>query len=135
MDWNTQHAVGVVSTFMGGPRRLHWEVVKWVLKYLKRTSWLGLSFTRTHSLRWKVSHTLNYYATSLVIIQSVTWYVFQVGRNTASWRSVLQHIVVLSTTARNTWFSRKLSVRIYDWKVRYSDLGIMHDDVKLFPHS
>ena len=29
------HAVGVVSRYMSNPRKQHWEVVKWILKYLK----------------------------------------------------------------------------------------------------
>ena len=32
------HAVGVVSRFLSIPGREHWEVVKWILRYLKGTS-------------------------------------------------------------------------------------------------
>lgn len=32
------HAVGVVSRFMRNPGKIHWEVVKWILRYLKGTS-------------------------------------------------------------------------------------------------
>jgi hypothetical protein len=32
------HVVGVVSRFMGNPGKEHWEIVKWVLWYLRGTS-------------------------------------------------------------------------------------------------
>ncbi|GJS14325.1 retrovirus-related pol polyprotein from transposon TNT 1-94 [Tanacetum coccineum] len=40
------HAVGVVSRFMSNPGREHWEVVKWLLCYLKGTSNATLYFSR-----------------------------------------------------------------------------------------
>ncbi|GKE81531.1 hypothetical protein Tco_1551531 [Tanacetum coccineum] len=40
------HAVGVVSRFMSNPGREHWEVVKWLLRYLKGTSKTTLCFSR-----------------------------------------------------------------------------------------
>ena len=38
------HAVGVVSRFLKNPGKEHWEVVKWIFKYLRGTSKLCLSF-------------------------------------------------------------------------------------------
>ena len=32
------HAVGVVSRYMENPGKEHWEVVKWVLRYMRGTS-------------------------------------------------------------------------------------------------
>ena len=32
------HAVGVVSRFLKNPIKEHWEVVKWILRYLRRSS-------------------------------------------------------------------------------------------------
>nr|GEU85895.1 retrovirus-related Pol polyprotein from transposon TNT 1-94 [Tanacetum cinerariifolium] len=40
------HAVGVVSRFMSNPGREHWEVVKWMVHYLKGTSKDTLCFSR-----------------------------------------------------------------------------------------
>ena len=31
------HAVEAVSRFMSNPRKQHWEVVKWILRYLRGT--------------------------------------------------------------------------------------------------
>ena len=38
------HAVGVVSRYLSNPGKEHWNVVKWILKYLKGTSKMGLCF-------------------------------------------------------------------------------------------
>ena len=38
------YAVGVVSRFLSNPGRLHWEAVKWIMKYLRGTSKLKLTF-------------------------------------------------------------------------------------------
>ena len=38
------HAVGVVSRFLSNPGKVYWKGVKWILKYLKGSSRLCLSF-------------------------------------------------------------------------------------------
>jgi hypothetical protein len=38
------HAVGVVSRYMNNPGKEHWEVVKWILRYLRGTTTYGLCF-------------------------------------------------------------------------------------------
>nr|GEW19632.1 retrovirus-related Pol polyprotein from transposon TNT 1-94 [Tanacetum cinerariifolium] len=40
------HAVSVVSRYMHNPGKVHWEVVKCILRYLKGTSNIGLSFKK-----------------------------------------------------------------------------------------
>ena len=37
-------AVGVFSRFVSNPGEKHWDVVKWLLRYLKGTSGMGLCF-------------------------------------------------------------------------------------------
>nr|GMD22027.1 Retrovirus-related Pol polyprotein from transposon TNT 1-94 [Ipomoea batatas] len=44
------HAVSVVSRYMHNPGKEHWNVVKWILQYLKGTSSLGLVFDRSSSV-------------------------------------------------------------------------------------
>lgn len=39
-------AVGLVSRFMGKPGRVHWEAVKWILKYLKGSAGICLTFKK-----------------------------------------------------------------------------------------
>ncbi|CAM8986873.1 unnamed protein product [Rhodiola kirilowii] len=38
------HAVGVVSRFLSNPDKKHWEAVKWIFRYLRGTSKLGITF-------------------------------------------------------------------------------------------
>lgn len=44
------HTMGVFSRYMSNPRKPHWEVVKWILQYLKGTSNYALCFGRNHAL-------------------------------------------------------------------------------------
>jgi ATP-binding cassette subfamily B (MDR/TAP) protein 1 len=39
------HAVGAVSRYMSNPGKQHWEVVKWIMRFLKGSSKTCLSFT------------------------------------------------------------------------------------------
>ncbi|GJX69857.1 putative RNA-directed DNA polymerase [Tanacetum coccineum] len=38
------HGVGVVSRFLSNPGKKHWEAVKWIFRYLRGTSKLGITF-------------------------------------------------------------------------------------------
>ncbi|GKF98342.1 hypothetical protein Tco_0297125, partial [Tanacetum coccineum] len=38
------HAVGVVSRFLSNPGKKHWEAIKWIFRYLRGTSKLGITF-------------------------------------------------------------------------------------------
>ena len=41
---NIAYAVGVVSRILSNPGRLHWEAVKWIMRYLRGTAKLKLTF-------------------------------------------------------------------------------------------
>jgi len=45
---NIAHAVRVVNRFLSNPGKEHWEGVKWILRYLKGTSNMHLSFRRSN---------------------------------------------------------------------------------------
>lgn len=75
------------------------------------------------------------YATDLDRRRSVTGYVFQVGGNTVSWRSGLQHIVALSTT-ESKYMALSEAFKEALWlKGFVSELGFEQDDVKVFSDS
>ena len=40
------HAVRVMSSYMDRPRKIHWQAVKWILRYLIRTSHIGLVYEK-----------------------------------------------------------------------------------------
>ena len=80
-------AVGVVSRFMSMPGKQHWEVVKWILKYLKGSLDTCLCFTGA-SLKL-----LGYvdvdFADDIDSRKSTTGFVFTLGGTTISWASNL----------------------------------------------
>ncbi|GKA88607.1 retrovirus-related pol polyprotein from transposon TNT 1-94 [Tanacetum coccineum] len=90
------YAVGVVSRFMSNPGREHWEVVKWLLRYLKGTSKATLCFSRKEVVLKGFSN-LDY-RSCLDSGKSTTGYVFIVGGTTVSWMSKIQKYVDMSTT-------------------------------------
>ncbi|XP_047942506.1 secreted RxLR effector protein 161-like [Salvia hispanica] len=69
---NIAYVVSCLSRYMSNPGPVHWEALKWLLRYLKQTA--------------KDKR------------KSTTSYVFTVCRSCISWKSQLQHIVALSTT-------------------------------------
>ena len=90
-------AVGLVSRFKSKPTREHWGAVKWVLRYLHGATEVCLNFSKSGHFEIE-SFSDSDYSTDLDKRISVNGYVFQVGGNIVSWRSSLQHVVVLSTT-------------------------------------
>ncbi|CAA0829662.1 cysteine-rich RLK (RECEPTOR-like protein kinase) 8 [Striga hermonthica] len=91
------HAVGVVSRFMSNPGVMHWEAVKWILRYLRGTKDQALVFGRgTLTLSGFVD--ADFAGSDLDKRRSTTGYVFTYGGTTVSWISKLQKIVTLSTT-------------------------------------
>lgn len=91
------YGVGLVSRFMSAPGQDHWNAVKWLMRYIRGTTDMALTFKKSEVFEVK-GYCDSDYASDLDRRRSITGYVFQVGGNTVSWRSGLQHIVALSTT-------------------------------------
>ena len=90
------HTMGVVSRYMSHPRIEHWNVVKWIIRYLRGTSNKFLHFGgSTTNLQGYVDSDL---AGDIDTRRSTTGYVFTVGGAAVSWVSRLQKINALSTT-------------------------------------
>ena len=81
-------AVGVVSRFMNNLGKGHWEVVKWILRYLRGTSHYSLCFGGSNScLQGYVDSDM---AGDIDGGRSTTGYVFTIRGTTVSWISKLQ---------------------------------------------
>lgn len=93
------HGVGVISRFMGNLRREHWNVVKWLLRYLSGTADHGILYRGTENSSCQVSGLvdLNFIA-DLDKRRSIKIYVFILNRGVVSWKASLQPVVALSTT-------------------------------------
>ena len=85
------HAVGVVSRLMSRPGKQHWEVVKWILRYLTSSSDTCLCFISA-SLKLQ-----GYVDADFTSRKSTIGFVFTLGGTAISWASNLQKIVTLST--------------------------------------
>ncbi|WZY77446.1 hypothetical protein YC2023_023830 [Brassica napus] len=96
-DEDLAYAVGLVSRFMENPGRCHWVAVRWILRYLKGSSDVCLTFTKSEKFEIEEFCDSDYSA-DLDRKRSISGYVFKVGDNTFSWRYTLQHVVGLSTT-------------------------------------
>ncbi|KAL9273201.1 Retrovirus-related Pol polyprotein from transposon TNT 1-94-like protein, partial [Drosera capensis] len=83
------YAVGVVSRFLSNPGKQHWEAVKWILRYLKGTSKLCLSFGKGEPVL--EGYTDADMAGDLDHRKSTSG-------GAVSWQSKLQKCVALSTT-------------------------------------
>ncbi|KAL5739747.1 hypothetical protein ACOSP7_028637 [Xanthoceras sorbifolium] len=76
------HAVSVVSRYMSCPGKTHWNAVKWILQYLRRTSEACLEFSRSSSSL--IEFVDSNYAGDLDKMRSLTRYVFTLGGSAVS---------------------------------------------------
>ncbi|XP_047941793.1 secreted RxLR effector protein 161-like [Salvia hispanica] len=83
---------------MANPGSVHWEALKWLLRYLKHTAKYGLCYSKCDDGVLLTSFVDSNYANDRDKRKSTTSYVFTVCRSCVSWKSQLQHIVALSTT-------------------------------------
>ncbi|KAI4347747.1 hypothetical protein L6164_008530 [Bauhinia variegata] len=93
---NVAHAVGVVSRYLSNPSKEHWQVVKWILRYLRGTSRFCLCFGAS-------KHVLDGYTDADMIgdvdsRKSTSGYLMTFVGGAVSWQSKLQKCVALSST-------------------------------------
>ena len=80
-------AIGVVSCFMGNPGKEHWNAVKRILRYIKRTSRAALYF---RGLKFVVIRHVDLdFASDLDKKKSTPGYVFTFTGRAVSWLSKL----------------------------------------------
>ncbi|WKA07403.1 hypothetical protein VitviT2T_025235 [Vitis vinifera] len=90
------YAVGVVSRFLSNPGRLHWEAVKWIMRYLQGTSKLKLTFGSGKPVL--VGYTDSDMSRDVDNRRSTSGYLMTFSGGVVSWQSRLQKCVALSTT-------------------------------------
>ena len=93
------YVVNMVSRFMSDPRKQHWEVLKWVLRYLRGSQNVGLMYnSKARSCSKVEGFVESDYVGSLDTRKSLTRYVFTIYGGAVSWKANLQPVVALSTT-------------------------------------
>ncbi|KAH9669399.1 Integrase catalytic domain-containing protein [Citrus sinensis] len=85
--------------YMYNPGKGHWQAVKWILRYIRKTVDIGLLFERDDTLgQGVIGYVDSDYAGDLDKQRSTTGYVFTFVGGPISWKSTLQSTVALSTT-------------------------------------
>ncbi|KAG8480151.1 hypothetical protein CXB51_024883 [Gossypium anomalum] len=91
-------AVGVVSRYMHDPRKGHWQAVKWILRYLRKTIDVGLVFEQDEAIgQFVVGYVDSDFAGDLDKRRSTMGYLFTLAKAPVSWKSTLQFTVAIST--------------------------------------
>ncbi|KAJ9567060.1 hypothetical protein OSB04_003026 [Centaurea solstitialis] len=89
------YAVGV-SRFRSNQGKKHWEAVKWILRYLRGTSKLGITFGNGETML--IGYTDSDMARNKDNMKSTSGYLMTFAGGAVSWQSRLQKCVALSTT-------------------------------------
>nr|GEW22315.1 hypothetical protein [Tanacetum cinerariifolium] len=96
---NIAYAVSIVSRYLANLGKYHWEAVKWILKYLKCTTDVGLVYGRDQGKHVDIDGFVDAdYAKDPDKDRSIIGYVFMAHGCVVSWKETLQHVVALSTT-------------------------------------
>ena len=126
------HAVGVMSRFMSRPRKQNWEVVKWILRYLKGLSDTYLCFTGA-SLKLQ-GYVDADFAGDIDSRKSIIGFVFTLDGTAISWASNLKKIITLSATEAEyvaATKARKEMIWLHgflDELGKKQEMGILHSD-------
>ncbi|XP_062114804.1 secreted RxLR effector protein 161-like [Humulus lupulus] len=92
------HSISALSRYMENPGRIHWNAMKWLLRYLINTTRHGLVYKRHHNQVEISGFVDSDYVGDRDTRKSTTTYYFLVSGNCVSWKSQLQSVVALSTT-------------------------------------
>ena len=90
------YARSLISRFMSKPRKKHWNVVKWVFRYVRRTCSFGLKYKKAEDKL--VGYSDSDFCGDLDKRRSLTGYCFTLFGNVISWKASLQSVVTLLTT-------------------------------------
>ena len=124
------HAVGVVSRFLSNPGKQHWEAVKWIFRYLRRTSKLCLSFGRGKLVL--EGYTDADMAGDLDGRKSTSGYLFTFAGGAVSWQSKLQKCVALSTTEAEYIAVTEAGKELIWIKTFFKELGMQQDEYVVY---
>ena len=91
------YTVNILSQFMHPPRNSHFQAANQVLRYLKGTSGLGITYQKSGKLDL-ILYTNTDFSGSRVDYRSTTGYCTFFGENLVTWRSKKQSVVSKSST-------------------------------------
>ena len=125
-------AVLIISRYMHDPVRGHWEAVKLVLRYIKRTIDVKLAFEKDSTGKQeRIRYVDSDYAGVIDKHRSTMGYVFTLSQARVSWRSILQSTVALSTTEAKYMAITEVMKEAIWLQGLLDDLGIDQDLLKI----
>lgn len=87
------HVVNLVSRYMSSPGKRHWEAMKWIFRYLRGTTNVGLIYENNEEKERAVRGFVDAdFAGCLDSRRSLTGYVFMYHGNLVSWKANLQQV-------------------------------------------
>ena len=115
------YAVGVVSRFLSNLGRQHWEAVKWIMRYLRGTSKLKLTFGSGKPVL--IGYIDSDMAGDVDNRKSTSGYLMTFLGGAVSWQSRLQKCVALSTTEAE-YIAAAEACKVLLWMKRFmQELG------------
>ncbi|GAV91753.1 hypothetical protein CFOL_v3_35141, partial [Cephalotus follicularis] len=124
------HAVGTVSRFMSNPGKEHWTAVKWILRYLRGTSSLKLSFGSEKPIL--VGYTDSDMAGDVDSRKSTSGYLITFSGGAVAWQSRLQKCIALSTTEAEFIAATEACKELLWMKRFVQELGFTQERYELF---
>ena len=98
MRHDLSQAISMLRRYLHDLGRGHWEVVKWILHYIKGIIDVDLIFEKdTRSKQECIGYVNSNYTRDFDKCRSIMGYMFTLSQAPVSWRSILQSIVALST--------------------------------------
>ena len=116
------YVIRVVSRFMSNPRREHWVVVKWILRYLRGTSSVCLRFGSGNPTL--EGYTDSDMSADVDTSRSMFGYVMTYARGDVLWLARLKKAVALSTTEVEYMAAIEADKEIIWMKEFIGELGI-----------
>ncbi|KAL5553706.1 hypothetical protein UlMin_041107 [Ulmus minor] len=84
------HAISVLNRFMSNPGKEHWVGIKWLLRYLKGSSDVGLIYEKRGNSIWLEGYSDSDYGADGDKRRSITSYFFNLNGCCISWKAQLQ---------------------------------------------
>jgi len=118
-------AVNYLSRNQINPSTLHWKIAKRLLRYLKGTIELGISYSSSDGPSANILYGFADadWASDTSSRNSTSGYIFKIGDNLISWKCKLQDVIALSTTEAE-YYSLSAAVKEAKYlRALLSDLG------------
>ncbi|XP_047326340.1 secreted RxLR effector protein 161-like [Impatiens glandulifera] len=129
------YTVSCLSRFMSNPNMPHWNALKWLLRYLKNTIDIDLTFSKCSIGTKLVGYVDSNYTNNRDNRKSTTSYVFTLCGSCISWKSQLQLRVALSTTESEYVAATEAFKEAIWLRVVLSEIGFLDKNMVVFSNS